>query len=370
MKQLLIIILIIISTTQFINAQQWSVEKANNWYNKQPWLVGCNFLPSTAINQIEMWQSSTWDEETIKKELSWCQDLGFNTVRVYLHDLVYITEKKAFLKKMDNFLTICKERNIKPLFVFFDDCHYALPEMGKQPEPIPGVHNSGWKQSPGYHTTLAYENGTLSKSKKKDLEKFVKGVLTHFKNDDRILGWDLYNEVGQSGNQSMELLKDTWEWAWKVRPAQPLTACVAGAANPEAKKLNGKNSDIYSFHDYSSPKGFNNSVETATKEANGRPIFCTEYMARTTGNTFQHCLPIFKAQNMACWNWGFVDGKSAAKWAWSSRKIEAGSGVPIPTAAPTKAPKNPPLWLHDLLRTDGTPYISEETEFIKSILKK
>ena len=73
---------------------------------------------------------------------------------------------------------------------------------------------------------------------------------------------------------------------------------------------------------------------------------------------------------MACWNWGFVDGKSAAKWAWSSRKIEAGSGVPIPTADPTKAPKNPPLWFHDLLRTDGTPYISEETEFIKSILKK
>ena len=160
MKKLTITILLA-GTFLITNAQQWSVEKANEWYKKQPWLVGCNFLPSTAINQIEMWQSQSWDVETIKKELQWAADLGFNTLRVYLHDLVYKTEKKAFLKKMNEFLDICDGLNIKPLFVFFDDCHYALPEMGKQPDPIPGVHNSGWKQSPGYHTTLAYENNTL-----------------------------------------------------------------------------------------------------------------------------------------------------------------------------------------------------------------
>lgn len=365
----LILILLLATFSQLLCAQQWSVEKANKWYEKQPWLVGCNFLPSTAINQIEMWQTSTWDEKTIKQELSWCQELGFNTVRVYLHDLVYTSEGKAFLKKINDFLSICEERNIKPLLVFFDDCHYALPEMGKQPEPIPGVHNSGWKQSPGYHTTLAYENGTLSKRKKKELEKFVKDILSHFKNDDRILGWDLYNEVGQSKNQSFELLKDTWKWAWEVRPSQPLTACVAGAANPEAKNLNAKNSDIYSFHNYSSPKGFANAIAEATKQANGRPIFCTEYMARTTGNTFQHCLPVFQEKNVACWNWGFVDGKSATKWAWSSRKITAGAGVPVPTSDPAKAPANPPLWFHDILKKDGSPYKKEEVDFIKAILK-
>jgi hypothetical protein len=241
--------------------------------------------------------------------------------------------------------------------------------MGKQPEPIPGVHNSGWKQSPGYHTTLAYETGTLSETKKKELEDFVKGVLNHFKNDERILGWDLYNEVGQSFNQSLKLLQDTWQWAWEVRPSQPLTACVAGAANREAKVLNAKNSDVYSFHNYSGAEGFARSVADAIEQAKGRPVFCTEYMARTTGNTFQHCLPVFKEKNMACWNWGFVDGKSATKWAWSSRKIEAGAGVPIPTSNPENAPNDPPLWFHDILKKDGTPYIAEEVKFIKNILR-
>ncbi|MCL3780096.1 1,4-beta-xylanase [Prolixibacteraceae bacterium JC049] len=351
-------------------SQQWSVKQANDWYAKQPWLVGCNFLPSTAINQIEMWQSSTWDEKTIKKELDWAADLGFNTVRVYLHDLVYRTEKKAFLKKMNLFLEFCAKRNIKPLFVFFDDCHYAKPEMGKQPEPVPGVHNSGWKQSPGYHTTLAYEKNTISKADRKALEKYVKGVLTHFKNDDRILGWDVYNEVGQSGNKSTKLLLDTWEWAWKVRPLQPLTACVAGAANNDAKKINARNSDVYSFHNYSSPEGFRNSVAHAVKEAKGRPIFCTEYMARTTDNTFQNCMPTFKEKHIACWNWGFVDGKSATKWAWSSRKYKPGDAIPTPTTDPKTVSTDPPLWFHDIFRLDGTPYKKEEVKFIKEIISK
>ncbi len=39
--------------------KRWSVEKANEWYAKQPWLVGCNFIPSTAVNQLEMWQEET-----------------------------------------------------------------------------------------------------------------------------------------------------------------------------------------------------------------------------------------------------------------------------------------------------------------------
>jgi hypothetical protein len=36
---------------------RWTVAEADSWWAAQPWLVGCNFIPSTAANQLEMWQA-------------------------------------------------------------------------------------------------------------------------------------------------------------------------------------------------------------------------------------------------------------------------------------------------------------------------
>lgn len=366
---LLIILLLTLAEISF--AQQWSVEKANDWYQKQPWLVGCNFLPSSAINQIDMWQDESWDPATIKKELTWAEELGFNCVRVYLHDLVYAAEKKLLLDKMDQFLVICEERGIKPLFVFFDDCHYAQPKMGKQPDRIAGVHNSGWKQSPGYYTNLAYTNNSISRKKAKSLEKYVKGVINHFKDDNRILGWDLYNEAGREGNQSDKLVADVWRWAWNVRPSQPLTACVSGATSKFAKEINAKNSDIYTFHGYSSPDIFTRKIENAVKEADGRPVICTEYMGRTRNNTFQNVMPKLKERNIGCINWGLVDGKSGTKWSWKTYgQKNPGDGIPRPKIDPVNVHFDPELWFHDILKKDGKPYIQEEVDFIKKMTGK
>jgi hypothetical protein len=369
--RLIVLCLILCCGGCFSQRAQWTVEQANAWYAKQPWFVGCNFLPSTAINQIEMWQAETWDPVTIDRELGWAQELGFNTVRVYLHDLVYHHEKEGFLQRMDAFLDICQKRGIRPLFVFFDDCHWAEPRMGKQPDPIPGVHNSGWKQSPGWHITKAYQTGQIDPAEKQRLENYIKGVLSHFKEDSRILGWDLYNEPGQSKNTSIKLLADTWQWAWDVRPSQPLTACVAGAIGDTVKKLNAENSDVYSFHAYENPDQFKKSVEHAMRQANGRPVFCTEYMARSKGNTFEVCMPLFKKHKIACWNWGLVDGKSGTKWPWSSRTPPgAGDAAPTPTVKPNKTLEEPELWFHDILRIDGTAYQQEEVEFIKKLTQR
>jgi len=370
-KVTIIVILLASGMIGFSQNSQWTVEQANEWYADQPWLVGCNFLPSSAINSIEMWQASSWDPETIDKELAWAEELGFNTVRVYLNDLVFHHEKKGFLKRIEKFLVICQEHDMKPLFVFFDDCHWAKPEIGKQPDPIPGVHNSGWKQSPGWHITKAYEEGTIDQDTKERLEAYIKGVLTHFKDDDRILGWDLYNESGQDENMSQKLLTDTWRWAWEIRPSQPLTACVRGSQGEYAKQLNAKNSDVYSFHTYDGPGKFEKTIEMALQQANGRPILCTEYMARSKGNTFRLCLPVFKENKIACWNWGLVDGKSACKWPWSSReRVKGGDATPVPTGDPALAPADPPLWFHEIFRIDGTPYRQDEVDFIRDILKK
>ena len=68
---------------------RWRAERVNAWYAQQPWLVGCHFLPSTAVNDVEMWQPDTFDEATIECEIGWAQSLGFNTVRVFLNSVVW-----------------------------------------------------------------------------------------------------------------------------------------------------------------------------------------------------------------------------------------------------------------------------------------
>jgi hypothetical protein len=198
---------------------KWSKEEANSWYKEQPWLVGCNFLPSSAINQLEMFQEDTFDEETIEKELDWAKDLGFNSLRVYLHDLLW-SEKDKFKKAFDKFLDICEKRNIKPIIVLFDDCHRPFPKLGKQPLPVKGVHNSGWKQSPGMELVNQVDEEKIDAKEFNRLKEFVQGVLKDFSSDERILMWDIYNEPGQFGigDKALKLLQYTWEWAYEIRP--------------------------------------------------------------------------------------------------------------------------------------------------------
>ena len=127
----------------------WSVEKAKTWYDNQEWIIGANFTPSTAINQIEFWQESSFDPQTIDRELGYASNIGFNTMRVYLHYLVWARNPKEMKKRMESFLDICEKNGIRVMFVLFDDCWNDNPDLGKQPEPKPGVHNSGWAQCPG-----------------------------------------------------------------------------------------------------------------------------------------------------------------------------------------------------------------------------
>ena len=344
---------------------QWTEEKANSWYQDQPWLVGCNFLPSSAINQLEMFQAETFDLDILNKEIGWAKDLGFNSLRVYLHDLLW-DEPNNLFNKLDAFLDICTLHSIRPILVLFDDCHRPFPKKGQQPLPVTGVHNSGWKQSPGMALVHAIHDETISKEELLRLEGFVKGILEKYKTDERILMWDLYNEPGQFGvgEKSLTLLKLTWEWAQSIRPSQPLTACMDGSVGEKIIELNAKNSDVITFHAYESHK----LEETIVKlQKIGRPVICTEYMAREFGTTFQFSMPIFKNKSVGCYNWGLVTGKSQTHFGWATildlhKKKENGDILQEGEIIP-----EPEIWFHDILRADGSPYDEEEVTFIKKI---
>ncbi len=344
---------------------KWSIEKSQKWYDQNNWIVGCNYLPSNAINQLEMFQKETFDEEINKKELSWARQLGFNSVRVYLHDLLW-ADPIGFSERLNILLDICASLEIKPLLVLFDDCHRPYPKLGIQPKPVAGVHNSGWKQSPGMAIVNSIHEEQLNNIEIIRLKRFVTEILSNFKDDERILMWDIYNEPGQFGigDKSLTLLELTWEWAYEARPSQPLTACLDGSVGEGNIKLNAENSDIITFHTYEGEK----LQETIDKlKVYKRPLICTEYMAREFGSTFEFSLPIFKENNIGCYNWGLVAGKSQTHFGWSTildlqKKKEDGKFLEDGDDIP-----EPEIWFHDILRKDGTAYNEKEVEFIKAI---
>ncbi len=330
--------------TAFAQSTTWPKDKANEWYQQQGWLVGADFLPSTAINQLEMWQSETFDTATINRELGWAANIGMNVMRVYLHDLAWKADPSGFKKRMDIFLFIAAAHKIKILFCIFDDCWNPNAKIGKQPEPKQGVHNSGWVRSP----TMAVHNDSTQWGY---LEQYIKDILTTFKDDNRILMWDLYNEPANSnyGLTSLPLLKKAFEWAWSVRPSQPLTAGVWFMEFQVINKYQLDNSDVITFHNYSDTASMKQAIDSLQKK--GRPVVCTEYMARSNNSKFETHLPILKRYNVGAINWGLVSGKSNTIFPWGSKE-----GSPEP---------NP--WFHDIFRKDGTPYSKKEVGLIEQL---
>jgi hypothetical protein len=357
---------VLFSVAACAESQPWSVEKANAWYQNQPWLVGSNYIPSDAINELEMWQAETFNPQQIDKELGWAQGLGMNTMRVFLHDLPWQQDPAGFKQRIDAFLTIADKHKIKPLFVIFDSCWDPRPKLGPQHPPIPGVHNSGWVQAPGA--------AALQDSKQYPrLKEYVQGVIGAFANDNRILGWDLWNEPDNTNDSSygkqelknkaqlvLALLPQVFAWAREVKPSQPLTSGVwKGDWSSPGKldamaKIQIEQSDIITFHNYSWPEDFEKKV--VWLESYHRPVICTEFMARPAGSTFDAILPVAKRYKVGAINWGFVVGKTQTNLPWDSWQRPY-------------TLEQPPSWFHEVFHEDGTPYREREAEIIRNLTK-
>jgi len=344
--------------------QRWTEDKAAAWFAAQPWPVGSNFLPSNAINELEMWQADTFDPATIDRELGWAESIGMNTMRVFLHDLPWEQDPKGFKQRIDAFLVIAARHHIKPVFVLFDSCWDPFPKLGPQHPPIPGVHNSGWVQAPG-------ANVLSDPAQYSRLEGYVKGVVGAFANDQRILAWDVWNEPDNTNDSSygksepknkseivLQLLPQVFAWARSVHPVQPLTSGVWHGdwssldKMPPMARVQIEQSDVISFHNYGWPEEFEKRIQELQQYH--RPLICTEYMARGAGSLFDTVLPVAKKYRVGAVNWGLVAGKSQTYLPWDSWQR------PYVERPPT-------IWFHDVFYSDGRPYREREVEIIRSL---
>jgi hypothetical protein len=368
MKQLSLVLLTLVSllpVSTLAQTPRWSEAKANAWHAQQPWLVGSNFIPANAINELEMWQAATFDPQEIDKELGWAESLGMNTMRVFLHDLLWQQDAAGFQQRINAFLSIAAKHHIRPVFVLFDSCWDPLPKLGPQHPPIPGIHNSGWVQSPG---AAALQDSAQYPR----LKAYVQGVVGAFAKDDRILAWDLWNEPNDPSDgpygklepknkRELEqvLLPQVFEWARSANPAQPLTSGLwehGDWSSPEKlttlERIQLDQSDVISFHNYSWPEDFEQHVEWL--ERYHRPILCTEFMARSVGSTFDTILPLAKKHHVAAINWGLVAGKTQTYLPWDSWERPY-------------VQEPPSVWFHEVFYGDGRPYREQEAKIIREL---
>ena len=357
-----------IAAEQVVDAPgRWSVERARAWQQSQPWLVGCNYLPSTAVNQLEMFQADSFDPEVIDRELGYAEDLGFTSIRVFLHDLLWEQDREGFLGRCEQFLAIADRHGIKVMFVLFDSCWHPEPRLGPQPAPLPHVHNSGWVQSPG--VPALRDPAAMAR-----LQAYVTGVVRRFRADDRVVVWDIWNEPdnfdgGAAKRPGLEptdkpalvnaLLPRAFAWARDAEPSQPLTSGVWRDSDvidtlDDCKRIQLANSDVVSFHTYGDLPALDGCLKNLATF--GRPLLCTEFMARPNGSVFDPHMRLLRDHGVAAYCWGFVNGRSQTIYPWDSW---------------TKAYDGPPpVWFHDILNPDGTPFRQEEVDFIRGVTGK
>ncbi len=307
---------------QQLRKSRWAPDKVWKWYKDIGPIRGFNYVPRTAVNTTEMWQEETFDPRTIDEELGWAERCGLNSARVFVQYIVYEADPHGLIRHMERFLEIAEKHHVSAMFILFDDCFIPEPKLGKQPDPVPGVHNSQWTASPG--------NRRKQPGNWPALEKYVKHVVGHFAKDKRIVAWDLYNEAAAP---SRPLVEASFAWARAAQPSQPLTSCW------QALDL----SDVISFHDYGPPNA--GQLDRWIAE---RPALCTECIARGAGSRFDNVLPAFAKRGIGWYMWGLVKGRIQTYYPWGSPK-----GAPEPR-----------LWHHDLLQPNGAPYRPEEIEQI------
>lgn len=338
--------------------EPWPIERVDEWYRRQPWIVGFNYLPRTAVNWTEQWQAESFDLATIEEELGWAERIGFNALRTNLQFLVWREDPAGLRARLDRFLGAAARRGLRSLLCLFDDCAFSgrEPYLGPQDPPVPGVHNSGGAASPG-------RERVRDRAAWPELERYVRELVSHFRDDERLLGWDLYNEPGNEmvftrppqrhpdgplAPHSLALAEASFGWARAERPSQPLTTGIWGPKWQERETRLVELSDFVSFHDYL-PQGPLAAKVEALRAA-GRPLVCTEWLARGLGSRAETHLPYFERERIGCFHWGLVNGRTQTHLPWPGLEALANYG----------------LWHHDLLHADGSPYDAAEIECFRA----
>lgn len=352
---------------------QWSKEKANAWYDARPWITGFNFYPSTTINQTEIWQE--YDHERVftdmGKELALAQSLGLNSLRTLFPFELWRVKPEVFFRHVDEFLTLCDSFGITVMPVLFDDCctpraQYQPMQFGPQPDPEPGYFG-------GSHVTCFENSDEMGYNVTDDpgmedvMRAYIHQLAEHYRDDPRIIMWNIWNEPGNSGrgSKSLPMMRKVFQFMREEDVSQPLTADVFAAMpgfpfpdeymkdpriESEIELAALELSDVITFHYYGDYVHTRNYIRSL--QALGRPIICDEWLHRPMRSFIQTHLPLFKRERVGSYFFGFVNGKMQFNEPWEYLKVRQDMDFK--------------LWMHDIFHKDFRPYDEEEIAVLKA----
>jgi hypothetical protein len=365
MKRLVLIFSLFSAAVAIAQTRQMTPSAASDWYARQPWIIGANYIQSNTVNQIEMWQSETFDGDRIDMELGWAEGLGINTLRVSLHELLWEKDSGGMTNRMRKLLTIADKHKMRVIFVLFDSSGDPYPELGHQRQPRPGVRNSLWVQSPG-------AKGLIDPKQIENALNYAEEVVAAFNIDKRVLAWDVWNEPDNTNaatypNSELpnkvevvrNLLPKVFQYARAGSPEQPVTSglwkgdwSTAATLSP-IEKTQIELSDFISFQNYDGPEEFEKRVKWL--KAFGRPVVCTGFLARNQGSSVEAILPIALKFDVGALVGDLVQGKTQ-RWlppdSWKTPYLD----------------REPSVWAQDLFRTTGPLYRKEDADVIKQMI--
>lgn len=334
-----------------MQAARWSKDRIDDWRRRTGWLLGCNYLPSYAVNFIEFWQRDRFDPRAIAAELQLAASTGLNSLRVNLSYVNWKHEGDRHLQNADRFLELAAQAGLRVVLTPFDDCQFSghPTEYGRQPDPLPGVHNSRANGSPGRERVLEWAADP-------SIEAYFKTVVERYRDDRRIVYWDLYNEPGNRmefgagesrefdpalEQKSLELLQKCFRWARAIDPVQPLSVAAWRVGDQRAGEAPYDNaidryalehSDLISMHAYVPLERIQRLIEFAAQF--DRPIVVSEWLGRAVGSRVEQQLPLLAENSIGSFHWGLVNGRTQTHLPWPFLDVDSKE------------------WFHDLYRAD------------------
>lgn len=326
---------------------RWPVAKAEEYMKPYGAIKGVNYVPSYCASYIEMWHH--FNEQVILKELRWAKKAGLNSLRIFVAACQWESRREIVKARLDQFLDYAKELGFSVMLTLQPNT-YMLPgnDLGPEEDPFilkfrPGVHDGGWI----YKGAKIFDCNGQWVEDKEGIGAFVTDIVSCYKDDPRVAFWDLYNECHE-GN--VALMEYCFAKAREVNPMQPLTACW------RAFEI----SDVTTFHCYVRPHQeidkewpgiheFNFEQESERALNTGRPVLCTECLARTFGNDLDVILPHYSRDHIGFYIWGLVAGTAQYHFPWG-----------WPEGSP-----EPRRWFHCIYYPDGTAFDDKEIELLR-----
>ena len=376
-KWLLIALTATVATNVLAGRQgPWTKEKAWAWQDAQPWYRGCNYMPVSAANRVDQWQSYGSEERfaEVEREFALAKEIGFNAMRLIIEwqgFAVWLQEPDAFRANFERYLALMEKYGLKAFVVLGNDCSrpkfmWTMPKLGEQEYDV-GYHGGRRKTQHGGFS----EPGYLIVDEPEYREKFFafcRELVTKYAHDGRVVMWELWNEpgAGNRGMMSAQILKDLFALCWEIDPDQPLSAnlwsrstglVLQGKDPHPVEKLAMDLSDVITYHGYVDIERQVRLCDELAKRW-GRPLYNTEWLLRIEGCDFPDNYAFMARRKIGALNWGFVNGKYQThepyEPCWRTKFEYGGRG-------------DPTKWMHDLFRISHHPYDPYEIAVARNV---